>query len=91
MRLPSSGRRPSIQSWLPSDGRLARTPPSTLWRLAAEALSTKRGLSTTRLLRDAGVIGGKLRKAANELSEEAEKGNFWLWLRRKDRSWGKNT
>lgn len=49
------------------------------------------GLSTTRLLRDAGVTGGKLRKATKELAEEAEKGSFWLWLRRKDRNWGKNT
>ncbi|XP_077382825.1 5-azacytidine-induced protein 2 isoform X1 [Festucalex cinctus] len=48
------------------------------------------GLSATRLLRDAGVTGGKLRKAIKDLAEEAEKGSFWLWLRRKDRSWGKS-
>ena len=48
------------------------------------------GQSATRLLRDAGVTGGKLRKAIKDLAEEAEKGSFWLWLRRKDRSWGKN-
>ena len=49
------------------------------------------GLSTTRLLGDAGVTGGKLRKATKALAEEAEKGSFWLWLRRKDRNLGKNT
>ncbi|TKS75818.1 hypothetical protein D9C73_010021 [Collichthys lucidus] len=45
------------------------------------------GLSTTRLLRDAGVPGGNLKKATKELAEEAAKGSFWLWLRRKDRYW----
>ena len=49
------------------------------------------GLSTIRLLKDAGVVGSKLKKAIKDLSEEAEKGSFWLWLRRRDRSWGKNT
>lgn len=49
------------------------------------------GLSTTHLLRDTGVTGGKLKKATKELAEEAEKGSFWLWLRRKDKCWGKNT
>ena len=49
------------------------------------------GLSTTRLLREVGVTRGKLKKATKELSEEAEKGIFWLWLRRKDKCWGKNT
>ncbi|KAK0150710.1 hypothetical protein N1851_004671 [Merluccius polli] len=48
------------------------------------------GLSTTRLLRDAGVTGRNLKKAIKELAEEAEKGSFWLWLRRKDKHWGKN-
>lgn len=49
------------------------------------------GLSTIRLLREAGVTGGRLRRATKDLAEEAEKGSFWLWLRRKDRCWGKNT
>ena len=40
-------------------------------------------------MRDAGVTGGDLRKAIKELAEEAEKGSFWLWLRRKDKCWGK--
>ncbi len=48
------------------------------------------GLSTTRLMREVGVTGGILKKAIKELAEEAEKGSFWLWLRRKDKSWGKN-
>lgn len=42
-------------------------------------------------MRDAGVTGQKLRKATEELAEEAEKGSFWLWLRRKDRCWGNNS
>ncbi|KAJ8402646.1 hypothetical protein AAFF_G00367290 [Aldrovandia affinis] len=46
--------------------------------------------SMTRLLRDMGMADAKLRKATKELSEEAEKGSFWLWLRRKDRKWGNN-
>ncbi|CAJ1057939.1 hypothetical protein F2P79_020824%2C partial [Xyrichtys novacula] len=37
------------------------------------------------------VTGGNLKKATKELAEEAEKGSFWLWLRRKDKCWGKNT
>jgi hypothetical protein len=41
-------------------------------------------------LRDAGVTGGRL-KRAKDLAEKAEKGSFWLWLRRKDRCRGKNT
>ena len=49
------------------------------------------GLSTTRLLRDAGLTGGRLKRATKDLAEEAEKGSFLLWLRRKDRCWGKNT
>ena len=49
------------------------------------------GLSTIRLLKDTGVTGGTLKKATKELAEEAEKGSFWLWLRRKDKCWGKNT
>lgn len=49
------------------------------------------GLSTTHLLKDTGVTGGNLKRAIKELSEEAEKGSFWLWLRRKDKSWGRNT
>ena len=43
-------------------------------------------VSTTRLLRDAGVTGGRL-KRAKDLAEKAEKGSFWLWLRTKDRCW----
>lgn len=34
------------------------------------------GLSTTRLLRDVGLTGGRLRKATKALAEEAEKGVF---------------
>ena len=49
------------------------------------------GLSTIRLLKETGVTGGTLKKATKELAEEAEKGSFWLWLRRKDKCWGMNT
>ena len=49
------------------------------------------GSSTARLLRDMGCTGAAHRKAMKELAEEAEKGSFWLWLRRKQKSWGANT
>lgn len=48
------------------------------------------GSSTVRLLRDIGCKGAACRKAIKELAEEAERGSFWLWLRRKHRSWGPN-
>lgn len=48
------------------------------------------GLLTTCLLRDVRVNGGNPKKATKELAEEAEKGSFWLWLKRKDKCWGKN-
>ncbi len=44
--------------------------------------------STVRLIRDMGCIRAGCRKAIKELAEEIEKGSFWLWLRRKHRSWG---
>ncbi|CAJ1055532.1 hypothetical protein H4Q32_028574 [Xyrichtys novacula] len=40
--------------------------------------------------KDVEVTGRNLKKATKELVEEAEKGSFWLWLRRKERCWGKN-
>ena len=46
------------------------------------------GTSTTRLLRDVGTTGAKLRRVTKALAEEAEKGSFWLWLRRRDKNWG---
>ncbi|CAM4298856.1 unnamed protein product [Leuciscus chuanchicus] len=49
------------------------------------------GSSTARLLRDMGCTGARHRKAMKELAEEAEKGSFWLWLRRKEKGWGANT
>ncbi len=48
------------------------------------------GSSTARLLRDMGCTGVRHRKAMKELAEEAEKGSFWLWLRRKHKGWGPN-
>ena len=46
------------------------------------------GKSTQHLLKALGITGSKQRKALKELAEEAEKGSFWLWLRRKDPKWG---
>lgn len=46
------------------------------------------GSSTTHLLRDLGLKGKELHKATRELSEEAEKVSFWLWLRWWDKLWG---
>lgn len=48
------------------------------------------GLSATCLLRDAAVTGRDRKKATKELAEDAVKGGFWLWLRGKDKCWGKN-
>lgn len=33
-------------------------------------------------------MGSSVNEAIKELAEEAEKGNFCLWLRRKDKCWG---
>lgn len=49
------------------------------------------GGSAARLLRDIGCSGAGSRRAIKELAEEAEKGSFWLWLRRRERVWGQNT
>nr|XP_061819532.1 uncharacterized protein LOC133608354 [Nerophis lumbriciformis] len=46
------------------------------------------GGSATRLLRAAGMTGSNLRRAIKELAEEAEKASFWMWLRRRDNTWG---
>lgn len=48
------------------------------------------GYTTTHLLRDANVTGGKLKKATTELVGDSEKGSFWLLLRRRGKSWGKH-
>lgn len=41
-----------------------------------------------QLLKTLEVTGLK-KKQTQDLAEEAEKGSFWLWLRRKDKVWGK--
>ena len=46
------------------------------------------GGSAIRLLRAAGMTGCSLKKAIKELAEEAEKASFWMWLRRRDSTWG---
>ncbi|RXN24825.1 hypothetical protein ROHU_021965 [Labeo rohita] len=48
------------------------------------------GTSTQRFLKTLGVRGHKLQKALKDLAEEAEQGSFWLWLRRKDKAWGRD-
>lgn len=35
-----------------------------------------------------GFSSGEVRKAVRGLAQEAEKGRFWLWLRRNNKSWG---
>lgn len=47
------------------------------------------GVSTQQLLAFLGVTGSKLRSATKVLVEEAEQGSFWLWLRSKDKTCGK--
>ena len=50
------------------------------------------GSSTVRLLCDMGCMGARCRKAIKDLTEEAERSSFWLWLRRKhSRGWVDNT
>ncbi|KAL7378001.1 hypothetical protein ABVT39_007243 [Epinephelus coioides] len=47
------------------------------------------GASAQRLFKSLGIRGAKLKRAIRDIAEEAEQGSFWLWLRRKDKSWGK--
>lgn len=47
------------------------------------------GTSTQRFLKSLGITGSKLRKTLKDLAEEGEQGTIWLWLRRKDKVWGK--
>lgn len=46
------------------------------------------GTSAVHLLRELGVSGACSRKALKDLSEEAEKSSFSLWIKRKDVCWG---
>ncbi|KAK7912697.1 hypothetical protein WMY93_012908 [Mugilogobius chulae] len=48
------------------------------------------GSSTQRFLKTIGVNGPHLRKALKDMAEEAEQGSFWIWLRRKDKAWGRD-
>lgn len=47
------------------------------------------GTSIQRFLKTLGIRGNKLERVLKELAEEAEQGSFWLWLRRKDKAWGR--
>lgn len=38
--------------------------------------------SMTYVLKDLGLCRARMRKAAREVSQEAGKASFWLWLRR---------
>lgn len=44
--------------------------------------------STSRFLKDTGFSSGEVRTALKDIAKEVEKGSFWLWLRRNDKSWG---
>lgn len=46
------------------------------------------GDSTSRLLNDLGLQGSTLHRATEQISEEAAKASFWLWLRRRDKASG---
>lgn len=46
---------------------------------------------STCLLTDLGQEAAGLLKATRDLSEDAEKASFWLWLRRRDKAWGIST
>lgn len=48
------------------------------------------GMSTQVMLRKMEASGWKLKEAAKDLAEKAKKASFWLWLRRKDSSLGKD-
>lgn len=65
--------------------------PPTLPRKSGNNDTPGKDRDTPRLLRDAGVMERKLRKATKELLAEAESGRFCLWLRKRQRNWGKTT
>ena len=47
------------------------------------------GKATTRPLRNLGLQGARLHKGAGrEISKKAEKSSFWLWLKRRNKTWG---
>lgn len=74
---------PSSQTWWKSAGRLeSHHGPIGPGR------GSFCGSSTLRLLHDVGSTGAACRKATREVAEEAERGNFWLWLRRKHKGRG---
>ena len=73
-----------MQIWRQSTGRLARKLLSALWKWGAGATSVP------QLFAYSATWDARHRKAMKELAEEAEKGRFWLWLRKKHKSWGAN-
>lgn len=73
----------SLQTWWKSAGRLESHHGPI-----GPGCGNFLGSSTLRLLHDVGSTGAACWKATREVAEEAERGNFWLWLRRKHKGWG---
>lgn len=48
------------------------------------------GTSTQQLLKTLGFTGQVRKQAMQHPAQEAEQGSFWLWLRRKDKAWGRD-
>ena len=44
-------------------------------------------MSTIKLLKGMGVRGQAFRQAVKSMSEAAERGSSWLWIKRKDSNW----
>ena len=47
--------------------------------------------STIRLLKDLGIHGQALRQTIRAVSEAAERGSQWIWIKRKDPCWALRT
>lgn len=84
------GQQGRWTTWEGFSSRQLMTP--SIWSVRLDPVEVgARGFvgdSTTHLLKDPGLQGARLHKATRELPEEAEKGSFCLWLRRRDRARG---
>ncbi|KAG8008386.1 hypothetical protein GBF38_019530 [Nibea albiflora] len=78
-------KKAKYSEWQLNAGWLAGRLPSIQWKSDAGAVNN---MPTEGRRSD--WTEGNLKKATKELAEEAEKGRFWLWLRRKDKYWGKS-
>lgn len=45
------------------------------------------GSSTIRLLKELGIHGQALRQTVRAVSQAAERGSQWIWIKRKDPCW----